>query len=68
MKDIQQILPFSILGIDSDNGSEFINYHLQAFCEQHQIQFTRTRRFTCERPLWGWWLFGFLGVPVRRLL
>jgi hypothetical protein len=34
MKQIQQALPFKLLGIDSDNGSEFINYHLKTFCDQ----------------------------------
>jgi hypothetical protein len=35
--------PFPVLGIDSDNGSEFINYHLLAYCEEHSITFTRSR-------------------------
>ena len=35
--------PFPILGIDSDNGSEFINHHLFAYCETHHITFTRSR-------------------------
>jgi len=35
--------PFPILGIDSDNGSEFINSHLFAYCKQHKITFTRSR-------------------------
>jgi hypothetical protein len=35
--------PFPILGIDSDNGSEFINAHLLAYCVDHQITFTRSR-------------------------
>jgi len=35
--------PFPILGIDSDNGSEFINAHLLAYCTEHQITFTRSR-------------------------
>ena len=35
--------PFPILGIDSDNGSEFINHHLFAYCDQHRITFTRSR-------------------------
>lgn len=26
--DIQKMLPFPLLGVDSDNGSEFINWHL----------------------------------------
>src|SRR5262249_6446123 len=45
MKDIQQALPFKLVGIDSDNGSEFINYHLKTFCDQNQIQFTRGRPY-----------------------
>ncbi len=35
--------PFPILGIDSDNGSEFINTHLLAYCIEHEITFTRSR-------------------------
>jgi hypothetical protein len=35
--------PFPILGIDSDNGSEFINHHLLAYCEANEITFTRSR-------------------------
>lgn len=45
MKEIQNALPFKFYGIDSDNGSEFINYHLKAFCDQEQIQFTRSRPY-----------------------
>ncbi len=35
--------PFPIRGIDSDNGSEFINNHLLRYCETNQITFTRSR-------------------------
>lgn len=35
--------PFPILGIDSDNGSEFINAHLLSYCTDHKITFTRSR-------------------------
>ena len=38
-----------LLGVDSDNGSEFINWHLKRWCEQKEIQLTRdgpTRRTT----------------------
>jgi len=35
--------PFPILGIDSDNGTEFINHHLFDYCTSHQITFTRSR-------------------------
>ena len=46
MRDIEQALPFKLLGIDSDNGSEFINYHLKTFCDQKSIQLTRGRPYT----------------------
>ena len=42
---ISQRLPFKILGIDSDNGSEFINYHLLSWCDKQDIQFTRSRPY-----------------------
>lgn len=41
--EIQAQMPFPVLGIDSDNGSEFINYHLLRWCEQQHITFTRSR-------------------------
>ncbi len=37
--------PFPILGLDSDNGSEFINAHLQKYCEEEKITFTRSRPY-----------------------
>lgn len=43
LKRAQQLLPFPILGIDTDNGGEFINLELLAFCQQEQITFTRGR-------------------------
>lgn len=41
--DIQAGLPFPVLGIDSDNGSEFINAHLFDWCTSNQITLTRGR-------------------------
>lgn len=35
--------PFPVKGIDSDNGSEFINNHLFRYCEAEKITFTRSR-------------------------
>src|ERR1700694_2711708 len=37
------LFPFPILGIDTDNGSEFINEDLIAYCAGEQITFTRGR-------------------------
>ena len=52
-------LPFAMLGLDSDNGSEFINAHLLAYCRQEEITFTRSRPYrkndTCyvEQKNWS---------------
>ena len=43
LNDIAYKMPFPILGVDSDNGSEFINVYLLHWCEKHQITFTRAR-------------------------
>jgi len=45
IKEIEGRLPFSILGIDSDNGAEFINAHLIRYCKEHKITFTRSRPY-----------------------
>jgi hypothetical protein len=45
METIRQALPFKLLGIDSDNGSEFINAHLYHYCQALAIQFTRGRPY-----------------------
>lgn len=37
--------PFNYLGIDSDNGSEFINHELKRYCDQNAICFTRSRPY-----------------------
>ena len=49
--DIRQELPFDLLGVDSDNGSEFINDHLYRYCKgdpdkkRPPVQFTRSRPY-----------------------
>jgi len=42
---VRKRLPFKLLGIDSDNGSEFINHHLKQYCDDHKITFTRCRPY-----------------------
>jgi hypothetical protein len=42
---IINLLPFPVLGIDCDNGSEFINAHLARYCEKNSITFTRSRPY-----------------------
>jgi hypothetical protein len=43
LNDIARKMPFPIQGVDSDNGSEFINEDLLRWCEGRQITFTRAR-------------------------
>jgi len=42
---MRQRLPFPLLGIDSDNGSEFINDFLYRYCLNEKITFTRSRPY-----------------------
>ena len=42
---VGQRLPFPFLGLDSDNGSEFINHHLYTYCQRKGISFTRSRPY-----------------------
>lgn len=45
IEDIRKRLPFDLLGMDSDNGREFINHHLKRYCDQEEITFTRSRAY-----------------------
>jgi len=67
LEEIRRSLPFTLKGIDSDNGSEFINHHLFRYCAKHHLQFTRGRPYkkddnahieqknwTHVRKIFGW--------------
>ena len=43
--DIEAALPFPLLGLDSDNGAEFINDQLFRYCLERRITFTRSRPY-----------------------
>jgi hypothetical protein len=45
--DLEQSLPFPLLGLDSDNGGEFINHHLVGYLGQREkpVLFTRSRAY-----------------------
>ena len=42
---IHEGLPFPLLGVDSDNGGEFINKLLWGYCTENDIVFTRSRSY-----------------------
>jgi transposase InsO family protein len=67
LDDIHAVLPFRLRGINSDNGSEFINWHVGRWCARHEVQFSRSRPYkkddnayieqknwTHVRKLMGW--------------
>jgi len=62
---VRQRLPFPLLGIDSDNGSEFINRYLYNYCREEGITFTRSRSYkkndSCHVEQKNW-------SVVRRLI
>lgn len=43
LKYIRAHLPFPLLGLDSDNGAEFINDELIRYCDDEHLTFTRGR-------------------------
>jgi hypothetical protein len=47
IKDLEKSLPFALLGLDSDNGGEFINHHLVAYLGQrpNPVLLTRGRPY-----------------------
>jgi hypothetical protein len=45
IQTIRGRLPFSLLGLDSDNGSEFVNKELLRYCQKERLTFTRARPY-----------------------
>lgn len=45
IEQVRKRLPFKLLGIDSDNGAEFINHMLKDYCDRRKIKFTRGRPY-----------------------
>jgi len=43
LKEIRERTPFEWKGLDSDNGSEFINQILYKYCDREKLEFTRSR-------------------------
>lgn len=67
IEGMRRALPFTLVGLDSDNGSEFINHHLWRYCKNTDVEFTRSRPYkkddnahieqknwTHVRKLMGW--------------
>jgi hypothetical protein len=59
------VLPFPLRGIDVDNGGEFVNDALLTFCQQHGLEFTRSRPYHKNDQAW---VEQKNGAVVRRLV
>ncbi|MDF9752769.1 transposase family protein, partial [Arthrobacter sp. ES3-54] len=55
LQHVLAVFPFPVIGIDSDNGSEFINNELFEFCIRHRITFTRSRPGNKNCEDWCGW-------------
>ena len=61
-REVEERLPFALLGFDSDNGGEFLNHHLLAYMKQRPtaVDFTRSRPYHSddnahvEQKNWTW--------------
>jgi hypothetical protein len=49
---LRNAMPFPLRGIDTDNGSEFVNETLIAYCVLHKIEFTRSRPWLKNDQAW----------------
>ncbi len=45
LNEMKNLIPFPVLGLDTDNGGEFINYELVDWCQKNEITFTRSREY-----------------------
>ena len=65
LRRLQKEMPFPLLGLDTDNGGEFINEPLVAFCAEQGIEFTRSRPYRKNDQAW---VEQKNGAVVRRLV
>jgi hypothetical protein len=50
LDDARRELPFNLLGVDCDNGSEFINHHLWRYCQGDPVKKRAHVQLTRGRP------------------
>jgi len=62
---LRMTMPFPLRGFDTDNGSEFINETVLAYCSDAKIEFTRARPYKKNDQAW---VEQKNGSVVRRLV
>ncbi len=62
---IRRQFPVPVLGIDSDNDGAFINETVLAYCQEHRLEFTRSRAYQKNDQAW---IEQKNGAVVRRFV
>jgi hypothetical protein len=62
---LRSTMPFPLRGIDTDNGSEFVNETVLAYCQESGVEFTRSRPYRKNDQAW---VEQKNGSVVRRLV
>jgi len=65
LERLRGTMPFPLRGIDTDNGSEFVNEVLLTYCTEHKIEFTRSRPYRKNDQAW---VEQKNGAIVRRMV
>ncbi len=65
LEGLRTNMPFPLLGFDTDNGGEFMNETVAAYCDQHGIELTRSRPYRKNDQAW---VEQKNGAVVRRLV
>lgn len=65
LNQLQAIMPFPLRGFDVDNGSEFVNETMIAYCAERGIEFTRSRPYRKNDQAW---VEQKNGAVVRKLV
>ena len=52
LSELRKLMPFALLGFDTDNDSVFMNETVQAYCTQAGVEFTRSRPYRKNDQAW----------------
>jgi len=65
LEEIRRVLPFALLGFDTDNDTAFMNETVQAYCAAAAVEFTRCRPYRKNDQAW---VEQKNGAVVRRMV
>ena len=65
LDQLRKALPFPLRGVDTDNGTEFLNAELVSYCREQGLELTRSRPYRKNDQAW---VEQKIGAVVRRLV